>query len=166
MRRIWEWRPDAAIALMVAAALSLPWLSEWGRRALLASLRDAATPEECLVALAAEGDPRAVADSMARGTPAEVHGRGGVTPLIAASYAGQARVVALLLENGADANGTDCCGNTSLMYAALGNRVEVIQLLLAHGADPARCNNYGRSPMDQATDYSAREAEMLLRGRY
>jgi ankyrin repeat protein len=161
MRRIREWRPDAAIVLIVAAALSLPWLQEWGRRALLHP--QCGSDEEWLVALSAEGDVRAIADLLSQGAPPSVHARGGVTPLIAAAYAGNTRAVAMLLENGANPNGADFCGNTPLIYAASGNRVEVIRLLLAHRADPSLRNRCGRSALDQARECAADQAAKLLR---
>jgi ankyrin repeat protein len=84
-----------------------------------------------------------------QGADPNLAGRGGDTPLIAASRAGFDTGVEWLLSMGARIDGTNRMGETALIAAVQGRQLPIVRLLMTAGANPDRT--------DSAQGYSARD---------
>ena len=85
------------------------------------------------------------------------------TPLHFAAQERHAEIAKLLIQNGAAVDPVDKFGNTPLGNATYGQGgLEVMRILMEAGADPKRKNEYGSSPMDQATQTGDTEKLAIL----
>jgi ankyrin repeat protein len=84
-----------------------------------------------------------------KGADINLGGKGGDTPLIAASRVGFSQAVQWLIALGAKVDAPNRMGETPLIIAVEQREVPVVQALLAAGADPDRT--------DAAAGYSARD---------
>jgi uncharacterized protein len=75
--------------------------------------------------------------------------KGGLTPLMWASFCGHVEVVRSLLDKGAAVNkqSTGCLGCTALFFASGGGRTPVVRVLVGRGADPSIVTDDGTSPL-------------------
>ncbi|KAI9701441.1 MAG: hypothetical protein M1836_001496 [Candelina mexicana] len=85
-------------------------------------------------------------------------------PLHGAARDGYIDTTQLLLEHGADVDIKNKLGETPLMITAGSSKpiTAVVSLLLAHGANIESTNEDGRSALDYARIYCAKEVELLL----
>ncbi|HVR75362.1 MAG TPA: ankyrin repeat domain-containing protein [Planctomycetota bacterium] len=91
------------------------------------------------------GDNALLAGLLRQGTPVEVRGPDGTTPLLLAALRGDAGSVRLLLEHGADPRAVNSAGATALLWGA--GDLEKVRLLLARGADPHACSALGNTAL-------------------
>ena len=89
-------------------------------------------------------------------------GRGGWTPLIAASQNGHLAVVRYLVEQGADMEKTNRDDWTPLMIASYCGHLEVMRYLLEQGANRDKANIYGYTSLHWAAFYGHLEIAKLL----
>jgi ankyrin repeat protein len=100
------------------------------------------SPEEEMMAAAAQGDATRIRELIAAGTPVDFSGSSyaspaaGETPLMAAAEKGQTFAVQTLLAAGASVNAVDREHRTALFYAIKSGRRSTVDQLLAAGADP------------------------------
>jgi ankyrin repeat protein len=95
------------------------------------------------------GDEQWTAFLLNKGADPNLAGKGGDTPLIAASRMGFGTAVEWLLGLGAKVNGSNRTGETPLIIADQQHQTQVVRMLLAAGADPDKS--------DSAAGYSARD---------
>ena len=117
-----------------------------------------------LLVAAAEGADRAVAQLVARCSPAELdaQNKDGATALFRASHRGHAEVVRLLLEHGANANMADGWGDSPLLSAANHGHTTVVRLLAAHRADLCATNSSKQTALILAAEEGHAEMVELL----
>jgi ankyrin repeat protein len=84
-----------------------------------------------------------------KGADINLAGKGGDTPLIAASRVGFTQALQWLMALGAKVDASNRMGETPLIIAVQQREAPVVQMLLAAGADPDRS--------DAAAGYSARD---------
>jgi ankyrin repeat protein len=97
----------------------------------------------------ARRDPEWTGFLLNKGADPNLGGKGGETPLIAASRIGFDEAVEWLLSMGAKVDGTNRMGETALIAAVQQRQTPIVKLLLAAGADPDKT--------DTAAGYSARD---------
>ena len=78
----------------------------------------------------------------------------GRTPLHTAAWYQNRELTGLILASGGNVSVKDVDGNTPLWAAVINPRRDyrVVELLVEHSADPCDKNNYGKSPLDVATE--------------
>jgi len=161
MNQVRSWLSRALIALVTAAAISLPWIQAAVSDHLWGQATD--TADEQLVVASGAGDLGAMKSAFQAGASSNCTFRPGMTVLMNASARGDQRAVELLLDRGASVNAADLHGNTALMYAAMLDHGSVVTALLQHGAEPDRPNVFGITPVECAVEYGAESAERELR---
>lgn len=104
---------------------------------------------DALVAAAGADQLDTVDALLVGGVSADAHGsRGGLTPLILASYAGHERIVKRLLKAKANANERDDDAETALHTSSGSASADrLVPLLLAAGGNHAVTDKYGRTPL-------------------
>lgn len=118
---------------------------------------------DALVAAAGADQLDTVEALLAGGVSADAHGsKGGLTPLILASYAGHERIVKRLLKAKANANERNDDGETALHTSSASPSADrLVPLLLKAGGSHAVADRYGRTPLivhAQAGRFDAVEA--------
>ena len=114
----------------------------------LINSRDPSGDPALLIAIN-RADPQWTGFLIGKGADVNLAGKGGDTPLIAASRIGFRDAVEWLLANGAKVDGTNKMGETPLIIAVQQRRPEIVRLLLSFGANPDKT--------DTAAGYSARD---------
>src|SRR5262245_38587000 len=117
MSQVRSWLSRALIALVIGAAMLLPWIQAAVSDHLWGQSTD--TADEQLVVASGAGDLGATKSALDVGASPDSTFQSGMTALMSASARGDQRVVELLLDHGADVNATDPNGDTALMYAAM-----------------------------------------------
>jgi len=103
---------------------------------------------------AKRGDAGAVRQLLENGTPPDLQGFHGVTPLAFASSGGHKAVVQVLLAtDSVDVNVRSADGQTPLFWAAAKGHSKVVKLLLDHGAEQDCRDKKGRSPVSIAQSW-------------
>jgi ankyrin repeat protein len=161
MNRVRSWLSRALIALVIAAAMSLPWIQAAVRDQLWDQTSGSAS--EQLVVASGAGDLDAMESALRAGASPDSTFQSGMTVLMNASARGDQRVVELLLDCGAHVDAVDPNGNTALTYAAMLDHVSIVTVLLQHGAEPDRANMFGNTPIDCAIEFNSQHAQRLLR---
>ena len=111
-----------------------------------------------LIIAVSRSDPTWTGFLLNKGADPNVAGKGGDTPLIAASRVGFEEAAEWLLALGAKVDGTNKMGETPLIVAVQQRQIPAVRLLLKAGADPDKTDN--------AAGYSARNyAERDTRAR-
>jgi ankyrin repeat protein len=119
-------------------------------------------PEPLLFQAIRRGDSALVASLLRQGTPANLRGENGTTPLLLAARYRNAECVKLLLDHGADPNSANEEGATALHWGA--GSLEVVRLLLERWADPRARTQLGNTPLISAAAYpgSGQVVKLLL----
>lgn len=101
------------------------------------------------------------------GADPNLAGKGGNTPLIAASRVGYEDAVGWLLGLGARVDATNKMGETALIAAVQGHQVQIVRRLLQAGANPDKADSAaGYSARDYATrDSRARDILNLIEAK-
>ncbi|MFL6721434.1 MAG: ankyrin repeat domain-containing protein [Sphingomonas sp.] len=102
-----------------------------------------------LIIAVSRSDPTWTGFLLNKGADPNVAGKGGDTPLIAASRVGFEEAAEWLLALGAKVDGTNKMGETPLIIAVQQREVPMVRMLLNAGANPDRS--------DSAAGYSARD---------
>jgi ankyrin repeat protein len=161
-------RAAAAWAVLAVASLAVlaragqeaarPATTVDGRRfaAVATSYGNAIGDAPPLVAAAARGDEKTVAELLAAGadpnqTAPRWPGDSGWTPLMIAAAAGHDAVCQALLRAGAEVDQPNGARRTALSFAAFYGRNGAIAVLLAAGADPFAADARGQTPIELAT---------------
>jgi ankyrin repeat protein len=161
MNRVRSWLASALLALVLAAAVSLPWIQAALMNLFCGPARGSAT--EQLVNAAGAEDRDAMESAIRSGASPDSALQTSVTALMSAAARGDRRVVEFLLARGADPNATDRHGRSAVVYAAMFDHELVLTVLLKHGADPYRRDDDEKSAIDHAAEYGAVIAEQVLR---
>jgi ankyrin repeat protein len=111
-------------------------------------------PEPLLFQAIRRGDSTLVASLLRQGTPADLRGENGTTPLLFAARYRNAECLKLLLDHGADPNAASEEGVTALQWGA--GSLEVVRLLLERWADPRARTKLGNTPLICAAAYPGR----------
>lgn len=92
---------------------------------------------------------------MVDSTPSIIHktDKNGYTPLHNAAYHGQKLVADHLLANGADANAVQSKHGSTPLHSAASKKCNagVVKSLINKGADQTKVDNYGKTPLEYAT---------------
>ena len=105
-----------------------------------------------LLAAAAVGDETAARSALEEGADIEVHGSGGMTPLVAATKANHVATARVLIEAGADVNAKDDIQDSAYLYAGARGHDEILRLTLEHGADLTSTNRFGGTALIPAAE--------------
>lgn len=92
---------------------------------------------------------------MVDSNPSVVHktDKNGYTPLHNAAYHGQKLVADHLLASGADANAVQSKHGSTPLHSAASKKCNagVVKSLISKGADQTKADNYGKTPLEYAT---------------
>ncbi|HZN58409.1 MAG TPA: ankyrin repeat domain-containing protein, partial [Planctomycetota bacterium] len=119
-------------------------------------------PEPLLFQAIRRGDSALAASLLRQGTPANLRGENGTTPLLLAARYRNAECVKLLLDHGADPNAANEEGATALHWGS--GSLDVVRLLLEKWADPRARTKLGNTPLICAAAYpgSSQVVKLLL----
>ena len=138
------------LTVLIEAGADVNW--NFGGTALMGAATNNENPEVFTVLIKAGADVNA-------------KGRDDMTPLLVAAVSNvNPEVITLLIRAGAYVNAkTDEGGLTPLHFAATFNEnPEILTLLIKAGADVNAKDNYGKTPLDSASDWNKpRNAEVL-----
>lgn len=156
---IWEASPSAFSALSKKSETSPPQPAG-PLAAELEKYGVPATPEGLLEA-AESGKRAAVAILLDANIGAEVRDNRGWTPLMMAAFNGRDEIVSLLLGR-CDVNSLDLGGNSALHWAAFAGHLRCAQMLIQNRARIDEYNNFGWTPLIQATARNHADIVKLL----
>lgn len=106
--------------------------------------------------------PEVVRRAVEAGAELEARGRGGATPLVAATKENRVEVARVLLEAGADPDAKDDLEDSAFLYAGAEGLEEILALTIARGADPRSLNRYGGTALIPASEHAHVEAVRML----
>lgn len=92
----------------------------------------------------------------------EIRDNRGWTPLMLAAFLGNDEIVELLIKSSADINALDLGGNSVLHWAVFGCHTGCTRILIEHHAKTDARNNFGWTPLMQATARNYLEGVALL----
>ena len=109
-----------------------------------------------------QNKPSEITHLVSHGTPVDVLGQTGATPLAVAAASGHIEAIDTLLDLGADINAPDAIGNPPLTYAVVSGKAHVVKHLLDKGADINRANFAHETPVISATRNGYQDIFRLL----
>jgi len=92
----------------------------------------------------------------------EIRDNRGWTPLMLAAFLGNIEITELLIKSSADINALDLGGNSALHWAVFGCHTACTRILIEHHARTDTRNNFGWTPLMQATARNNLEGAALL----
>jgi len=92
----------------------------------------------------------------------EIRDNRGWTPLMLAAFLGNIEITELLIKSSADINALDLGGNSALHWAVFGCHTACTRILIEHHARTDTRNNFGWTPLMQATARNNLEGVALL----
>ena len=92
----------------------------------------------------------------------EIRDNRGWTPLMLAAFLGNIEITELLIKSSADINALDLGGNSALHWAVFGCHTACTRILIEHHARTDTRNNFGWTPLMQATARNNLEGVVLL----
>lgn len=132
---------DPALRLMMATALTIPFLME-----------PAMSDTDALLEAAQSGNSQTVASLIRAGATLDKRSEKGQTALLIATRANNIETARLLIDAGADVNAKDAIQDSPYLYAGARGHLEILRLTLAHGANLKSTNRYGGTALIPASE--------------
>ena len=125
----------------------------------------AEVPYKALHIAASQGDTSRIRHLVSMGSPVDIRGREGMTPLNVAGAFGHIEAIDVLLELGADINAPDAVGNSPLISAIVNDQGDAVEHLLNKDANIDQLNIVDETPIMFAVRHDRQEIFRILASR-